>query len=390
MTSKEHKKHSNLAKPAYGNFGRNEWAIVGGECSVIKEIARYVIHALSSSYKCAYIDTSHKEEDTNTTSHTHLSAGAIIECTDHISYQQFNYTTPPHPIHYRQFFSEVDLLLVNGNHHEAKAQIVVIDNNKKASLQKRISQLTHVQMFLLTDNANDVFDFVKEAIPAWQQIPIYKVSETEKIIEFFQDQMLQTKPPINGLILAGGKSVRMGYDKASITWHGKQQQYYMYDMLQSFCKDVFISCREEQNNTINKKYKTLNDTFTGLGPYGAILSAFRQQPNSAWLVTACDLPLLDNTTLQYLIDNRHCASIATTFESPYDGLPEPLITIWEPKSYPILLSFLSQGYSCGRKLLIKNDVKLLKAENPDALINVNTPEDMNKVKQIIQQKNATA
>ena len=68
---------------------------------------------------------------------------------------------------------------------------------------------------------------------------------------------------------------------------------------------MFISCREDQQEEIDDRYLTLSDTFTGLGPYGAILSAFREQPDAAWLVIASDLPLLDTGTLEYLKKNRN-------------------------------------------------------------------------------------
>src|SRR4029453_10204028 len=102
------------------------------------------------------------------------------------------------------------------------------------------------------------------------------------------------------------------------------------------------------------------------------------------LVTACDLPLLNVDTLQHLIKHRNSSAIATTFESPHDGLPEPLITIWEPKAYPILLSFLSQGYSCPRKVLRNNDATIITAPNTTALMNVNTKEEFEKAKELLE------
>jgi molybdenum cofactor guanylyltransferase len=54
--------------------------------------------------------------------------------------------------------------------------------------------------------------------------------------------------------------------------------------------------------------------------------------------------------------------------------PEPLITIWEPRAYPLLLQFLSQGYSCPRKVLINSDVELLQVPDVQAIQNVNYPE----------------
>ncbi|MBS1503272.1 MAG: NTP transferase domain-containing protein, partial [Bacteroidetes bacterium] len=123
---------------------------------------------------------------------------------------------------------------------------------------------------------------------------------------------------------------------------------------------------------------------------GAILSAFREAPDCAWLVVACDLPLLDTEAIQFLIGNRDVSKIAAAYQSPYDEFPEPLIAIWEPKSYPVLLSFLSQGYSCPRKVLINSDPKLIEATYPDALTNVNTPDELEKIKRVIHQKIAGA
>ena len=382
MILKDHKKHSDIARPSLGNFGRNEFAVIGTTCNNIRVLCDAIMKALSAKYKCAYVDAEHKDKEFAETQ------DAFIAYTDKISFKEFRLKKELDKFRYHQLFNESDLILVNGNHHEASKQIVVIDKVKEASLQKRISQLTNVQLILLLDNSNEIFDFVKEAVPNWKQLPILGLNETNDIISFLEKQMEKSVGTLNGLVLAGGKSLRMGYDKSSIEWHGKEQRYYMADLLKQYCDEVFISCRADQQNEVDSHYKTLPDTFVDLGPYGAILSAFREKPDAAWLVVACDLPLLDIETLQYLVAHRNPSAVATTFESPFDGLPEPLITIWEPKAYPILLSFLSQGYTCPRKALRNNDVHIIKAENADALMNVNTQDELEKVKNILLRKSA--
>ena len=390
MISKEHDqpagrqgKHTAITRPSNGNFGRNEWAIVGGYCIAIKLLADQLINALSPQYKCAYVDASHNDEVVALPGR--LAGGAVLEYTDQINYRQFNYNTAIDTFKQRQLFADADLILVNGNHHQAKVQVVIIDLNKKASLQKRLLQLNNIQLFLLAENTDEVFDFIKDAILNWQTIPLYKLSDTEKIIAFFTEKLTKAKPILNGLVLAGGKSVRMGFDKGSVNWHGKEQRYYMADMLKSFCDEVYIS-RSSFQQEIDPQYRTLTDTFTGLGPYGAILSAFREKPDNAWLVVACDLPLLDMDTLKNLADNRNASAVATAYGNGFENLPEPLIAIWEPKSYPVLLSFLAQGYSCPRKVLINSGSKLLQAPDVNALTNVNTPEDLEKIKDMLHQK----
>ncbi|MES2704268.1 MAG: NTP transferase domain-containing protein [Bacteroidota bacterium] len=188
-----------------------------------------------------------------------------------------------------------------------------------------------------------------------------------------------------GLVLAGGKSQRMGHDKGLIQWHGKEQQYYIADLLKNVCDDVYISCRAEQVQDITASYKALPDTIDCKGPLAGILSAFERSPEAAWLVVACDLPLMDESTLRYLITNRDSSKIATTFKSPFDGLPEPLITIWEPASIPILKAAVVDGFSCPRKILIRNEqrVNILTPPNGDALLNANTPEDAEQVRRLL-------
>ena len=195
---------------------------------------------------------------------------------------------------------------------------------------------------------------------------------------------LNTIPRINGLVLAGGKSVRMGKPKDLLQWHGKEQRYFAADLLAPFCDEVFISCRQDQLDNFDPDYNALTDTFLNMGPFGGILSALRAQRDKAWLVVACDLPLLDPKSLEFLVQSRNPEKIATTYESPFDGLPEPLITIWEPKSYPLLLNFLGIGNTCPRKVLINSDTLILKPDNPDALMNVNTPEDAEKAQRILK------
>jgi molybdopterin-guanine dinucleotide biosynthesis protein A len=387
VTLKDHKKHASLERPLGGNFGKNEWAIVGAPCVNIKLISNDVIQALSSIYKCAYVDASHNDEVVSPPGR--LASGAYLDYVDQQNHHQFNYSTAFSPADFKQQFAEADLVLVNGNHQQARAQVVIIHPNKMASLQKRIDHLTNVQLILLAEGADDIFDFVKEALPEWQLIPLYGLNETEKIIAFFNDKMQSAKPALKGLVLAGGQSLRMGHDKGAVNWHGKEQRDYVADMLSDLCSEVYLSCRAEQVKTFDTQYPTLEDTFTGLGPFGAILSAFRHDPNSAWFVVACDLPLLDKQSLQHLTDNRDVSAFATAYKNESEGFPEPLITIWEPKAYQRLLTYLSQGYSCPRKVLINSDIKMLDPIEPTALTNVNTPEEFARVKEQLNTKNTT-
>ncbi|MFL5772312.1 MAG: NTP transferase domain-containing protein [Flavisolibacter sp.] len=194
--------------------------------------------------------------------------------------------------------------------------------------------------------------------------------------------IFQDNKPLKGLVLAGGKSTRMQEDKGRMNWHGKEQRYYLADMLRQFCEEVFISCRKEQVTGISDEYKIITDRYD-LGPLGAIVTALENDTACAWLMVACDLPLLDASTIRYLIENRKPDVIATTYQSPFDGLPEPLVTIWEAASLPVFRNYISEQKRCPRKILLNNTIHLVQPDNPIVLLNANTPADARKVMEIL-------
>jgi molybdenum cofactor guanylyltransferase len=370
----KHLKHAKLSRPNIGNFGRNEFAFVGTPCGVIQQLTSQIIEKLHGKYKITYVDADHKNANDATVETRQCLVST--EFIDKITFQRLDYQTVTD---YQKKFllNEQDLILINGNHFEANQQIVFIDPLKEQSLLKRLPKLTNIKAFILTDGVEEIYDFLKN--DDWQNVPTFRLSETEKISQFIDNQVVI--PKINGLVLAGGKSTRMGTDKGLLNYHGKPQREFTYNLLENLCSETFISFRKNQENDEN--LPILEDTFLELGPFGAILSAFQQNPNTAWLVVACDLPLLDKKTLDILIEKRNPAKIATTFYNPATDFPEPLITIWEPKSYQILLQFLALGISCPRKVLINSDVEIIHLSNAEVLMNANTFEDFQKVQNLL-------
>ena len=73
-----------------------------------------------------------------------------------------------------------------------------------------------------------------------------------------------------------------------------------------------------------------------------------------------------------------------TGHNPATGWPDPLVTIWEPRAYPVLLQFLTQGYSCPRKVLINSDTAVIEAQNPQILLNANSPEERQEVERLLE------
>lgn len=179
-----------------------------------------------------------------------------------------------------------------------------------------------------------------------------------------------------GLVLSGGKSTRMGTDKGLIKYHGVSQREYLYDLLRQVCEETFVSLREEQAAKLPSRMSAIEDLNEYRGPYNGLLSAHKKHPDVAWLVLACDLPLMDLDALKELIARRDAAKQATAFALKENPLPEPLCAIWEPRALKASIAYLDNGNgTCPRKYLINHDTKLVFPKNPNVLLNANSEEE---------------
>lgn len=370
MTSKDkHQKHVALAKPTYGEFGRNELAILGTSCGIIQELVNQLSSRLNPSYQLAYVDKEHGDGEGE-----ELKLVTLLEKDQ---FSRLDTHRPLSPFDKRRLFNSEDLVLINGNHFAGKHQMVVIDPNK--SLEKKIDRLSDVQLILLKDPEVAVPDFLKEHLPNWQELALFILSDIDAIAAWVRNWLEQRLVPVKGLVLAGGESKRMQKDKGELVYHGKNQREHVLSLIQPFCSAAYLSCNSTQAEAMRDREEIIEDVFLKLGPMGGILSAFRTDPNAAWLTVACDLPYLTEATLQYLIEHRNPSKVATAFLDSDGIFPEPLVTLWEPRAYPLLLEYLSQGYSCPRKVLINSEVEILKAPTNKDFHNVNRPEEYEKV-----------
>lgn len=168
----------------------------------------------------------------------------------------------------------------------------------------------------------------------------------------------------------------MQRDKAALEYAGRSQLERAVEMITPLVGRVFVSVRPEQTSEpLRARFAQIIDSGEVEGPIAGILAAQARHPDVAWLVLACDLPLLERKTLEHLLRSRRPARQATAYRSAHDGLPEPLCAIYEPSSREALRAYVAGGRDCPRKFLINADAELLEQPEPGALDNVNTPSE---------------
>ena len=195
--------------------------------------------------------------------------------------------------------------------------------------------------------------------------------------------------PLFGLVLAGGASSRMQADKAALAYGARPQLAVAFDLLMPRVERAYVSARPDQaGDPLRARYPLIVDGGTGRGPIAGIIAAQARHPEAAWLVIACDLPLLDDVTLVELIARRDPGRLATAFRSATDGLPEPLCAIYEPASRAAILDHVAAGRDCPRKFLMTHDALLIEPRISAALENANTPAEAAAARAVLARRGA--
>ena len=183
----------------------------------------------------------------------------------------------------------------------------------------------------------------------------------------------QTTMDINGLILAGGYSTRMGTDKGLLVYHDRPQREFLFNLLTRHCRAVYVSCRTEQHVPLH--LNPIIDFYDLPGPLNGIMSAFRLNANTAWLTIAVDMPYINDETIEVLLSRRDRTKLATCFYNPQTNQPEPLLSLWESEAHSFLMKFVDAGNFSPRDFLKRHPVNLITPPDERILMNFNSPED---------------
>ena len=371
--SEPHRKHPKFPRRRLGHYARTEFALVGTTCQRINDAMLGWRERLGREARVAVVRGKFKldpSEDVRQVGHKRFEG-------DRPRWDEFDD---------RLFGADYDLALVNGNHYPAARQIVFVDPEKAGTLQRRRHQLTDVAAVVL-DERRDVPPWLLEHLSLTDQAPLTcGAGDWEaRVLPIVREALRQNAPPLRALILAGGRSRRMGRDKSQLSYRGTETEL---ARLARVCREdlglaVSVSVSAPEDDPLPGAARVV-DRFIGMGPMGAIASAFLTDPDAAWLVLACDLPLLGAEDLQRLLEARDLRRHATAARAPSQPWPEPLVTIYEPRAYRRLLGLLSLGYACPRKLLINGDTLEVPFADESVLYNANTPAEREAALALIQ------
>jgi molybdopterin-guanine dinucleotide biosynthesis protein A len=182
---------------------------------------------------------------------------------------------------------------------------------------------------------------------------------------------------ITGVILAGGKSSRMGIDKALLKLHGRPFVAHVASMMQTaFDRVVLIANDPALYHFLG--LEIFGDIYQDCGPLGGIHSGLVHAGGANIFVCACDTPLITRELIQHIASEPSTAAIVVP---SFNKRIHPLCGLYAQTCLPVIVDRLES-----RRLRVLDLVDQMNASilpitpdlpfyRADLFSNFNTPED---------------
>jgi len=191
------------------------------------------------------------------------------------------------------------------------------------------------------------------------------------------------------IILAGGKSLRLGYDKVLERVGNTSLLEQVVSRIDSISKDIIIVTAKERTFAPlanHPKVKVVSDIFPGQGSLGGIYTGLKKSSSFYNLVVAADMPFLNEPLLRYIIE----VSDGFDFVLPrVDNLYEPLHAVYSQNCITPIETILGQDKKVIIELFNYVKVRYIGAEEIDrfdpqhlSYFNINTKEDLERARKI--------
>lgn len=179
-----------------------------------------------------------------------------------------------------------------------------------------------------------------------------------------------------GWVLVGGRSSRMGRDKALIEVDLIPLVLRVASVVGEVCGTV--SLVGDPGLYGNLGFPVVADLFPGEGPLAGIEAALGETKSEWNLVVACDMPALDAGILEQLFvaaagNNGDCAAPRYS-----DGRLEPLCVVWNARCHAEVVSALADGVRKVTGVLDRLALRYVPVASDAAFRNLNTPEDLER------------
>ena len=191
---------------------------------------------------------------------------------------------------------------------------------------------------------------------------------------------------ITGVILAGGQSRRMGFNKAEAEMHGESMINRMIDKLKEITPAIVVS-----NGTVtypNISWPQISDEYPQCGPLGGIYSVLKASNTSLNLVVSCDIPLVSISLLKHIVDVAAASDALITVPVDHEGQIHMTCAVYRKEVKPFLEHQIHAHAFKMKDLLDLVSVEYIKISKEHllyyehAFMNVNKPSTLEEARKL--------
>lgn len=153
---------------------------------------------------------------------------------------------------------------------------------------------------------------------------------------------------MQGLVMCGGQSTRMGTDKGLIKTQVETWAQTAVEKIAALHLPVLLSVNQFQYpgySTIFKEHQLVcdNPKLNVKGPLAGLLSVHLQYPSDDLFVLACDMPLMESSVLISLQNSYHKNPDKDAYIFANNGEPEPLCAIYTAKGLAHIMQLVTHN-----------------------------------------------
>jgi molybdopterin-guanine dinucleotide biosynthesis protein A len=192
---------------------------------------------------------------------------------------------------------------------------------------------------------------------------------------------MNKRPDVVGAILAGGKSTRMGTEKALLPLRGRPLIQHVAETLSALFREVVVI--GGSNDAFRfLKLEVVQDVFRGCGPLGGIQAALNRTKPLPVFVLSCDTPFIPVGLINYILN---FSPAAPTKIATFEGVLQPLCGLYDSQSLDAIEHDLQVGKYSVLKTIQKIDHTTVPVTSdlpfftPQIFWNVNRPEDYHMI-----------
>ena len=190
------------------------------------------------------------------------------------------------------------------------------------------------------------------------------------------------KKNITGIVLAGGKSSRMGSDKGLLTIYGKMFVEHVVDAMKPLVDNIIIVSNNKMYDQFG--YERIEDEIINSGPMAGLYSGLKHSESEYNLVLSCDIPLIKTKVLKKLTDTDYRNYDVVQIQSQHKTMP--LIAVYKKQCMDKCLELLEQDEKRLRVAVsqLKSKTILIESELDNFVRNVNTKEDLKEINDAVE------